>query len=125
MHLVDTSFLVAVFDSSDPRQAKAREDLAAAAPAVIPSEILVETLGVLKVKVGRSAASEALEKLVRLPNVTWSECCDFQATLAIYRRFSTLSFPDAIVVQERQARGAQLLTFDENQRNVAKNTQSV
>lgn len=119
MHVVDTSFLIALFDSGDPRRSEAREDLEKAAPAVIPTEILVETLGVLKVKVGRRAATEALENLLRLPNVTWSECCDFQGTLAIYRSHTALSFPDAVVVRECIARGVPPLTFDERQREAA------
>lgn len=117
MHVADTSFLIAVFDSSDPRQAKAREDLEKAAPVVIPTEILVETLGVLKVKASRRAATLALEKLLQLQNVTWSECCDFQGTLAIYRSIPALSFPDAVVVRECIARGVPPLTFDQRQRD--------
>lgn len=117
MHIVDSSFLVAVFDQSDPRQVQARQELEKAAPAIIPTEILVETLGVLKVKVGRASASDALEKLLRLPNVTWSECCDFQGSLEVYRRFAALSFPDAIVVRECKSRDAPPLTFDDRQRD--------
>lgn len=117
MHVADTSFLIAVFDSSDPRRSKAREELDKAARVVIPTEILVETLGVLKVKASRRAAIDALEKLLRLPNVTWSECCDFQGTLAIYRSHPALSFPDAVVVRECITRGARLLSFDERQRD--------
>ena len=116
MHVADTSFLIAIFDSSDPRQTKARQDFENAGAVVIPTEILVETLGVLKVKASRRAASGALEKLLRLSNVTWSECCDFQGALAIYRNHTALSFPDAIVVRECIARRASILTFDEHQR---------
>ena len=115
-HVADTSMLVAVFDASDPRREDARAWVASAARAVVPTEILVETLGVIKVKAGRKAAVAALDGLVRLPNVTWSECCDFQAALKHYRRFPSLSLPDAIVVHECIARGAEPLTFDEAQR---------
>lgn len=117
MHVADTSFLIAVFDSSDPRQAKAREELETASPVVIPTEILVETLGVLKVKASRRAATLALERLLRLPNVAWSECCDFQGTFAIYRSNPALSFPDAVVVRECITRRVPPLTFDQRQRD--------
>lgn len=115
-HVADTSLLVALFDATDPRQGDARRSLASATPVIIPTEIIVETLGVVKVKAGRRAALSVLDGLVRLPNVTWSECCDFQGSLRIYRRFPSLSFPDAVAVQECIARGAGLLTFDEGQR---------
>lgn len=122
-HVADTSLLVALFDASDPRQTDARRALASAAPAIIPTEILVETLGVVKVKAGRRAALSVLDGLAGLPNVTWSECCDFQGSLRIYRRFPSLSFPDAVVVQECIARGADLLTFDEGQRRAVAKAQ--
>lgn len=115
-HVADTSLLVALFDASDPRHDEARMSLASATPAIVPTEILVETLGVVKVKAGRRAATSVLDGLVRLPNVTWSECCDLQGSLRIYRRFPSLSFPDAVVVQECVVRGADILTFDEGQR---------
>lgn len=114
--VADTSLLVALFDATDARHADARAALGSAAPAIVPTEILVETLGVLKVKAGRPAAVAALDGLVRLPNVTWSERCDFQGALRLYRRFPSLSFPDAIVVQECIARGADPLTYDDAQR---------
>jgi predicted nucleic acid-binding protein len=116
IHVADTSFLIAIFDSSDARQPQAREAFQQAAIVVVPTEILVETLGVLKVKVGRRAASEVLEHLLRLPNITWSECCDFLGALAHYRDDARLSFPDAIVVQECISRPARILTFDAHQR---------
>lgn len=120
MHVADTSFLIAVFDSSDARHSQARKDLGMAAPVIIPTEILVETLGVLKVKASRRAAAEALEKLLRLPNITWSECCDFQGSLAVYRSHPALSFPDSVVVRECITRGAGLLSFDERQHDAVK-----
>lgn len=124
MHVADTSFLIAIFDSSDPRQASARQTFENARSVVIPTEILVETLGVLKVKASRRAASDALEKLLRLSKVTWSECCDFQGALTLYRNNAALSFPDAIVVRECTARRAQILTFDERQREAVDKAQA-
>lgn len=115
MHVADTSFIIAVFDSSDARHQKARQALDQAAQVIIPTEILVETLGVLKMKASRRAATEALEALLRLPNVTWSECCDFQGSITIYRDRPALSFPDSVVVRECLARRARLLSYDEDQ----------
>lgn len=115
MKVADTSFLVACLNASDPRQATARGDLKVARPLVVPTEILVETLGVLKAKAGQAAARQAFAALSALPNIEWQECCDFPAAAAVYRQERGLSLPDAIVVQTCVERKAPCLTFDERQ----------
>lgn len=117
-HVADTSFLVAVFDRADARHAKSRQELAKANPVLIPTEILVEMLGVIKAKAGRSAADDAVEDLVRLPNVLWGETCDFAESYRIYQQESPLSFPDAIFVQQCLSRDLAPLSFDEDQLKV-------
>lgn len=115
MKVADTSFMIACLNASDPRQAKARSDLKAARPLVVPTEILVETLGVLKAKSGQAAARQALTALLAIPNIEWQECCNFPASTAIYTEERGLSLPDAIVVQTCVERNAPCLTFDERQ----------
>jgi predicted nucleic acid-binding protein len=114
-HVADTSFLVAVFDEKDRRQAEARKAFAAADRVLIPTEILVETLGVLQRKSGDQAARAALEGLVGIPNVRWGETCNFTASSRIFRQERGLSFADAIVVEQCIATGWLPLSFDEDQ----------
>lgn len=119
-HVADTSLLVASFDRRDPRHEEARKRMGEAATLVVPTEILVEVQGVLKAKAGRAAADAALEDLMRLQNVLWAECCDFQQAAEIYRAEKPLSFPDAVVVQQAIRRKMELLSFDDNQAKALK-----
>ncbi len=115
MKVADTSFLIACLNGSDPRQAQARSDLMAARPLVVPTEILVETLGVVKAKSGQAAARQAFAALLGLPNIEWQECCNFPAATDVYTKERGLSLPDAIVVQTCVERNAPCLTFDDRQ----------
>jgi predicted nucleic acid-binding protein len=113
--VADTSFLVAFFDADDARHDKARKALAAARPAVVNCEVLVELLGVLKVKAGRPASLAALHALLRFPNVEWDEHGDVVGAYERMRSHSGLSFVDAAVVQCALRRKAELLSYDAGQ----------
>jgi predicted nucleic acid-binding protein len=114
-HVADTSFLVAFFDADDARHQASRKALAAARPVVIPVEVLVELLGVLKVKAGRPASLAALDSLLRIPTVEWDERGDVVGAYERMRSEAKLSFVDAAAIQCALRRGARLLSYDEPQ----------
>lgn len=118
--VLDTSFIVAFFDEQDARHASARKAMAAARPAILGPEALVETLGVIKVKAGRIAAGAALEALVRLPNLQWDERSDILGSWRLQRQNPALSFVDAAVVACALRHRVGLLTYDHGQARVAK-----
>jgi predicted nucleic acid-binding protein len=114
MCVADTSFLIVLFDEDDHRHAQARKDLATG-PVLVCTEILVETLGVLKVKAGRAVADAALDGLWGTENIRWEETCDLLRALGIYRSHPRLSLPDAIAIELALRHDAELLTADGRQ----------
>lgn len=120
MKVADTSFLVAFFDEDDARSEEAAARLATTQPVVVSPEVLVETLGVLKAKGGRSVAAGALDDLMRLENLEWSTECNPVGAHAIYRAEPALSYVDAAVVELSVRLGADLLTYDLAQQRAAK-----
>ena len=120
MKVADTSFLVAFFDADDSRHAAARDELAKADTVRVPTEILVETLAVIKHKADLAAARKAAAALMAIPQIQWQESCDLPAAYAIYREEKRLSLPDAIVVHSCLQAKAACLTFDERQAQAIK-----
>lgn len=123
MTVADTSFLVAFFDRDDPRHGQTRQAFAETMRVLIYTEVLVETLGVIKAKAGRSAAQAALEDLVRLANVEWVQESDVPATYRTYREEKALSFVDAAVVHHCLRLGLEPLTYDDAQLRAVKRGQ--
>lgn len=115
MMVADTSFLVACLDHDDARQEAARKTFDDTDTVVIPTEILVETLGVVKAKAGQEAARRTLAGLMAVQNVHWQQECRLLEAHAIYEQEKRLSLPDAIVVQACIERRAGCLTFDARQ----------
>ncbi|MHB8633783.1 MAG: PIN domain-containing protein [Thermoplasmatota archaeon] len=115
MKIADTSFLVAMFDADDHRNAEAAAAFAKTNPVLIGPEVLVETLGVIKAKVGRNPSSQVLEDLMALPNVEWTSGADVPDTYRIYREEKSLSYVDAAVVHHAVARRMGALTYDSAQ----------
>lgn len=112
MAVADTSFLVALFDQDDDHHDHARRLMRSTDHVLISTETLIETLGVLKAKLGRQAAKDALEGLIRLENVGWEEQCDIMNAYRLYHRRKTRSLVDAIVIHNCVRLGVPPLTFD-------------
>lgn len=118
MPVADTSFLVAFFDNRDSRYAEARRLFQDADHVVISTEVLIETLGVIKTKAGRKAADACLAALMAFESVGWEETCDVMTAYGIYKDHPSLSFTDAVVVQHCQRLRQDVLTFDGKQAKV-------
>ncbi len=113
--VADTSALVSFFDADDARHAASRKAVAAARPLVIGCEVLVETLGVLKVKANRQTSLAALEALMRMTNVEWDEHADVVGAYELMRAENALSFVDAAAIRCALRRRADLLSYDSRQ----------
>lgn len=123
MPVADTSFLVVLFDHKDPRHDQARQLLRETDHVVIGTETLVETMGVIKSRMGRIAAKKALEGLMRLEQVGWEENCDFMAAYRIYHKKKTGSIVDAMVIHQCLRRDTNPLTYDEKQEAIVRDMQ--
>lgn len=115
MNVVDTSYLVAAFDGDDRRHAQSRKGMLETPQLLVPTEVLVETLGVVKAKQGRAASVAALDALYGLANIRWVETCDLPHSYRIYKDEGHLSLVDAIGVATALRNDAPLLTHDDRQ----------
>lgn len=123
MAVADSSFLVALFDKRDTHHQDARRRFTSAEHVIITTEILVETLGVLKTKAGRKTAATALEKLLQVENVGWEETCDLMAAYRIYHKKNTNSLTDAMAIQHCLRLDTELLTYDDKQARILEELQ--
>lgn len=118
--VIDTSVLVASLDDDDARKEQAMRIVAEPGPAVVPNEVLVETLGTLKRLQGRSAVRAFQEVLRRTEGVELGHETDMDASLSLMDQFPRLSIVDACAVTLAWRLGADLDTFDEQQKKVWK-----
>ncbi|MFQ5909724.1 MAG: PIN domain-containing protein [Thermoplasmata archaeon] len=112
MRVADTSALYALFSEEDRFHKRALEDMSAPDPVAIPSEILVETIGLLAYRFGPSAGRKALDSLLQLPHVSIAEKVELSAVKEVHDRAKGMSLADAFVVQTCVALGADVLAYD-------------
>lgn len=114
VRVADSSALYAALVREDAHHADAREALAEPEPIVVPTEILVETINLLDLRVGRRAGREALASLMSLPHLSLADKVQFEAVRRIYDGNPGLSLADAFVVQTCRAMGAPPLSYDDD-----------
>jgi predicted nucleic acid-binding protein len=111
--VADTSFLMALFDVLDQRQAQAQGWAADPEPIEVPSEVLAETLGVVHRRKGLPAAQHIWSQLIRLPHLTFVETTDVERIAEAFKAGAgRLSWVDAAVVAACRASDAKPLCFD-------------
>lgn len=113
MRVGDTSALYALFDADDAHHAAATKAVSDTEPIAVPTEILVETVGLIQYRIGWDAAKAALEDLRRTPHLRLAERVDQDAVAAVFLGSrGKLSLADAVVVQTCRALAAKPLAFD-------------
>lgn len=121
VRVADTGVLYALFDEEDRHHAQARADVAEPEPILVPSEILVETAGLVRIRLGREAERTALRDLLGLPNLSMAPKVQVVAVRAVYESAGgKLSLADAFVVQTCRATGARPLAYDDDIRRAAR-----
>ncbi len=116
MSVADTSFLYALFSSTDHFHVRAREAAAAADSVLIPSEIYSETVSLILYRQGFAAAGAAGEWIRsegRIQLATTSRALLDRAWAIFLEAGGRLSYPDAIVLAWCRERGGAPLAFDE------------
>lgn len=121
MLVADTSLLFALFDAADAHHAKARAEAARQRSFVVPSEILVETLAIFRVRRGREASLQVLRALRSMPHarVAATKPAVVERAVAAVGE-GPLSYQDWIVVHTCRASGGQPWTFDDDIRRAVK-----
>jgi len=113
--VADTSFLYALFSSTDHFHARAREAAEAAESFLIPSEIYSETVSLILNRQGFAAARAAGEWIrseERIQLATASRALLDRAWAMFLQARGRLSYPDAIVLAWCYERRADPLAFD-------------
>ena len=118
--VADSSCLFALFKADDEHHAAARKEVERPGPLVIPSEVLVETLGLIGARLGRPAAKAAAAFLGSLPHVEFTHPTDLHEALLIQREHPELSVVDAAVVWHCRRLPARAATFDKRLERLAK-----
>lgn len=120
--VADSSALFALVDRDDPHHQRAVQEARRQRPFVVPSEILVETLGLLQWRRGRQAAVEFLRSLRAMPHARIAGSRQAIVDLAVNAALKPgpLSFADWIVVHACRSSGSQPWTFDDDIRRAVK-----
>lgn len=114
MRVADSSFLVALFLNQDGHHSRALKDLLQPDPVVVPSEILVESFGVLASRLGPRTALAAMADLLATAHVSFYGGVNPDAAVRIWTEsHAKISLADACVVQACRALGALPLAYDQ------------
>lgn len=116
--VLDTSILIASVDEDDERKSEALRRVTGPGPAVVPNEVLIETLGTLKRLQGRGAAKQFQDAMRKTEGIEMGHESDMDASLDLLDQFPKLSIVDACAVTLAWRLGAELDTFDDAQRKV-------
>lgn len=115
MRIADTSFLYALFSSTDSFHAKAIEAAKVAEQILVPAEIFSETIALIHHRQGHEVATKAGDWMFAQGNVeiagSPSPVSERGWDVFVSGR-GRLSYPDSIVISWCEARGAAPLAFD-------------
>ena len=119
MILLDTSYLVALFNRSDSQHARAKRLQAelAGESLIVLEYVVLELATVLAAKGGIDIAKEGVESLLQSEQVEFLPCSQL-FSMALYRMFNQktyqLSFVDSALLTCLEAKHAEkIVTFDE------------
>lgn len=111
--VADTSVLYALFSEADRFHGRAIKDVSDPDPIVLSTEVLGETIDLLKYRFGFDAGGRALDFLLGLPHLALAERVEVAAVRAVYRGArGRLNLTDSFVVQTCLALGAEALAYD-------------
>jgi len=112
--VADTSALYALFDAGDAHHGKARAQLAAERPFLVPSEILSETIALLRLRLGRDASRQAVRSVLSFPHgrIAATKQATIDLAAAGFASGTGLTYEDWIVVHTCRAIGARPWSFD-------------
>lgn len=111
--VADSSFLLTLFDTTDPRRARAKAWAARPQPIVVPPEVLGETLGIAHARRGYDAANDILTWLNGKPHIELLDATNVESVAAVFAQGrGKLSWVDAAVVWRCRSQGAEPLCFD-------------
>lgn len=116
MWAVDTSWLVALFDSGDEFHGTARKEAAGAGDWLLNPLILAEFLDGIRRRGGRALLLQVLEDLQRTQQVRWVQAPKAAAIGRLVTRHGGISWHDASAIATALDEGAGLRTFDKDQR---------
>lgn len=122
MLVADASVLFALVDGDDPHHPKAMDEARRQRPFTVPSEILGETLAVLRWRRGRAACDAFLQMLHAMPHarIAATRGTVVDQAVASCMRPGPLSYPDWIVVHTCRATGSRPWTFDDDVKRATK-----
>lgn len=114
MLVADTSWLFALIDGDDLHHAKAIAQAGSGRSFLVPSEILAETLALVRWKFGREAQHALLAALTAMPHARIGATRAAVVDQAVHSalRPGPLSYEDWIVVHTCGATGARPWSFD-------------
>lgn len=114
MLVADTSALFALFDGDDAHHSKAVAEARRQRPFAVPSEILGETLGLIRHRRGREASRQALAAIRSMPHarITATKPAVVDRAAESAASETRLAYPDWVVVETCRATGATPWTYD-------------
>lgn len=119
MRVADSSALYAAYDAGDAHHDAARAFVASGEAFLVPSEIASETLGLIQLRFGPTAARQAATYLRCLPQAEFHPTPDDfwddvtgDAWTTFLHEGDGLSHADSIVVAWARRRGLQAWTYD-------------
>ncbi len=111
--VVDSSFLIALFDEDDHRHERAWGQAEEPEPLLVPPEVLTETLGVMHARFDYGIADGIREGLGKIPTVVHLNTTPQEHIGQIFQEANgVLSWTDAAVVAHCLVEEAEPLCFD-------------
>lgn len=113
--VADSSWLYAIFDGDDAWHHDAERLVQEPRPTLVPAPIMVETLDLIRYRLGKSAAREAERAMERFPHFdTWYPVSE-RDVVGVWKEHDALSLHDAAAVALARSSGFDLVTFDRAQ----------
>lgn len=113
--MADTSWLYAIFHEGDAHADEAHRLVLEPRPMLVPAAIMVETLDLMRLRLGKDAAMKTEAAMERFPHFDTGYPVSQRAALAVGEQHPRLSLTDAHAVALGRSTGFRLVTFDRNQ----------
>lgn len=116
MWAIDSSWLFAFVNREDEHHAKARQDASAPEVMLLNPTILVETLDLVRHRTDRDTSTQVARAIAVVSNIRLVPNPKLPRLLAMMEKRGGMSWHDATAIATALDEGADLRTFDKDQR---------
>lgn len=116
MWALDSSWLFAFFDREDDHHAQARREASDPRAMLLNPTILIETLDLVRHRADRETSATVARAIAAVPNIRLVANPKLPRLIALMEKRGGMSWHDATAIATALDEGADLRTFDRDQR---------